>query len=220
MRRANWTKPLSCNNLVAFLFYIRSTIQDFFVALLKSLEAIKKCGAIIFTAKYFSVFFPPRLDRKRRFCVCLWTIFSLLFGSFSYLMFAFTFRFDMERFVLYCFHFIYIIAFSSLANLSMISNHFFATNIWSFQWKWSKASKNCIIQENVTCMKVDQNWKMEKCIISNVTANCGFWWVRKTNALNGTQFVIFPLLSKPFSQNEHNNKIKYEQLIWRRKIII
>lgn len=72
----------------------------------------------------FLLFCFARLDRKRPFCVCLWTIFSLLFGSFSYLIFASIFRYTMERFVLYCLNFFYIIAFSSLVNLSMILNHF------------------------------------------------------------------------------------------------
>lgn len=105
MRRANWTKPLSCNNLVAFLFYIRSTIQDFFVALLKSLEAIKKCGAIIFTAKYFSVLFSSSFRSQAAF-LCLFVIdfftslrillishvcfyFQIWYGTFCVILFPF-----------------------------------------------------------------------------------------------------------------------------------
>lgn len=122
-RRANRTEPLSCNYLVAFLFYIRSSIQivlysfiqplffllfAFFGAmlLLKSFEAIiNMCIALIFTVKCF-------IESVTHVCF-VWTspfffaLCTLLLVSsacLSHFCFLSLSALNMRRFVLYCFH--------------------------------------------------------------------------------------------------------------------
>lgn len=100
-RRANRTKPLSCNYLVAFLFYIRSSIRSgccFFLVLvvllllllflccsLQSLEAIMRV--------YRACVHCKRPYRKRLFIICLCgffpTPFSLYLSSVSSPFFIF-----------------------------------------------------------------------------------------------------------------------------------